>query len=150
MISIKSFKHDRYFCNNSKHFLTKCKIIKMTNSERTAYNEIAIDNLKQMMINCVIFTYLIPTYSNYSFIEYLGINNNNFNNYYAFCNYSHSNKKYYYCNSSQLHFQQKLLDNGDKIDYNFDIEQYSKYTQLWIINNYKKLPNEQLISFNYD
>ena len=38
MLSIKSFKHDRYFCNNSKHNLLKCKIIKITSNTRTKTN----------------------------------------------------------------------------------------------------------------
>ena len=71
MLSIKSFKHDRYFCNNSKHNLLKCKIIKLTNSIRTKDNDIAIDNLKQIMINCVIFTYL-NEYYNYGYINARG------------------------------------------------------------------------------
>ena len=133
-----------------KHFLSKCKIIKMIGNERTKYHDIVIDNLKQLMINCVIFTYLYNYNNYYNLFEYLGINNNNFNVYYAFCNYSYDNKKYYYYNSSLLHFQQKLLDNTIYMYCSLNIKIYSKYTQLCIINNYKKLRNGQLISFNYD
>ena len=146
MLSIKSFKHDRYFCNNSKHNLSKCKIIKMRNSERSTYNKIAIDNLKQMMINCVIFTYLNNYYYSYdyyyyNFIEYLGINFLNVSNQYVFYNYDYYLDNYYCC-SKQLHYQQKLLENEyNEISNNLNITIYSKYTQSWIINNFKKIAN---------
>ena len=140
MLSIKSFKHDRYFCNNSKYNLSKCKIIKITNSIRTKNNDIAINNLKQMMINCVIFTYLNDYYY-YNFIEYLGINFFN-DNRVAFCRYNLWTDNNYYNCSKQLHYQQKLLENkSNKISNNLNIVIYSKYTQLWIINNFKKLQN---------
>ena len=142
MLSIKSFKHDKYFSNNSKHNLTKCKILKITSDTKSNFNDIAIDNLKQMMINCVIFTYLNKYYY-YNFIEYLGINFLNVSNTYVFHDYSVYYDFYY--NSKQLHFQQKLLENKNRISNYLNITIYSKYTQIWIINNYKKLPNTSLI-----
>ena len=149
MLSIKSFKHDRYFSNNIKHKLTKCKIIKITvDTVKSKINDIAIDNLKQMMINCVIFTYLYK-YNNYLFIEYLGINTFH-NNYHAFKNYDNGYDNYYcsyYCSNEQLYFQQKLLDNSsNKISMDLNIKNHFKYTQLWIINEYKKLQNNKLIT----
>ena len=143
MLSIKSFKHDRYFSNNSKHNLSKCIIIKLITNKKSEKNDKVINNLKQMMINCVIFTYL-NDYYNYEFIEYLGINTLKYYNYNAFRNYDNYNN--YYCSNKQLHFQQKRLENSsNKISNNINIKNHFKYTQLWIINNYKKLQNTSLI-----
>ena len=65
----------------------------------------------------------------------------------AFYYYSSYNIKQHYCCSKQLHYQQKLLENkSNKISENLNITIYSKYTQLWIINNYKKLTNNKLIT----
>ena len=148
MLSVKSFKHDRYFCNNSKHNLSKCFIIKIYSNEKTSYNNIAINNLKQMIKNCIIFKYIITNdYFNYRAYEYLGIANitNSSQYYYAFYDLTIFNVLKYYYDNSQLHFQQKKLDFNYPISNNLKINQYSKYTQLWIINNYKKLPNNQPI-----
>ena len=139
MLSIKSFKHDRYIINNSKHNLSKCVIIKLISNLRSDFNDKAINNLKQMINNCVIFTYL-NDYDDYV-IEYLGINFLNIYIYdHAFYEYDYDYyyDKYYRC-SKQLHYQQKLLDNNIKISEKFNIKIYSKYTQLWIINNCKKI-----------
>ena len=96
-----------------------------------------------MIINCVIFTYL-NGYYNYEVIEYLGINFLNIGIQYVFFNYKYYSE-YYNC-SKQLHFQQKLLENSsNKISIDLNIKNHFKYTQLWIINNYKKLPNTSLI-----
>ena len=98
-----------------------------------------------MLINCVIFTYL-NKYYNYYFIEYLGINTLKHYHCNAFRNYNNVNYYDYYCSNKQLHFQQKILENSfNKISNNFNIKNHFKYTQLWIINNYKKLPNTSLI-----
>ena len=144
MISTKSFLHDRFFVNNSKHNLLKYNI--------NVINKIKyVDDITNYNVNILkqVFNLAITKFKNnkeYRLFDYsdivarfYGIMNNIpmclsafYNNY----------EKYSYIEfKTQLHFEQKILEYREKIAVDCIIKKFNKYTQLWLINNCKKLIN---------
>ena len=144
MISTKSFLHDRFFVNNSKHNLLKYNINVINNIN--CFNKITDNNVNilKQVFNLAIIKKCKNVDDNNRLFNYsdmiarfFGIMNNNAIYLSAFYNnYSRHHIEF----KNQLHFEQNLLEYHCKIS-NCSIKKLNKYKQLWLINNCKKLTN---------
>ena len=177
MISTKSFLHDRFVVNNSKHNLLKYNINvinkiyrkeikfvhKLLINARNLLTKISfcqhrslhsgvkyINDITNDNVNILkqVFNLAIIKFKNnkkYRLFDYtnmvakiFGIIDDNTMYFSAFRNiYSCYHIEF----KNQLHFDQNIFEITNEISIYCFIKKHNKYTQLWLINNCKKLKN---------